>query len=190
MRSAMASYGDISPLSWQMLAAHCRVVGVPKAAVLYASDAVPTSFAFVATGLLRVYVTDADGREYNKNFFAEGSFPGAMTALLTGTASRFTIEALEPSQVVLIDFKRYRELLWSQDDLKIFHIHYLESNWLLAKDAREVEIVQSDAATRYRLFVQDYPDLHKRLPQYHIAAHLGITPTQLSRVRKNFKLST
>ena len=190
MRSAMLPYGELSPLTWHKLAAHCRVVSMPKGDILYASGVVPVSFAFVVTGLFRAYVTDTEGREYNKNFFVEGSFPGAMTALLTASASRVAIESLEPSQVVLIDFKGYRELLWSEDELKVFQIHYLERNWLLAKDAREVEIVQADATARYRMFLRDHPDLHARLPQYHIAAHLGVTPTQLSRVRKSVRLST
>jgi hypothetical protein len=44
--------------------------------------------------------------------------------------------------------------------------------------------VQEDASQRYVRFIQDYPFLVERLPQHHIASHLGITPTQLSRIRK------
>ena len=69
--------------------------------------------------------------------------------------------------------------------MKLFQIHYLEKNWLLAKDAREIELVQEDATARYLRFIDEYPRLVERLPQYHIALHLGITPTQLSRIRKN-----
>lgn len=86
--------------------------------------------------------------------------------------------------IVEIDFKGYRNILLTQTDLKLFHIHYLEKHWLLAKDAREVEIVQEDATQRYQRFMQDYASISKRLPQYLIASHLGITPTQLSRIRK------
>jgi hypothetical protein len=83
-----------------------------------------------------------------------------------------------------LDFPAYRSLLLQRDDLKLFQIHYLEKNWLLDKDAREIAIVQEDASQRYVRFIQDYPFLVERLPQHHIASHLGITPTQLSRIRK------
>lgn len=46
------------------------------------------------------------------------------------------------------------------------------------------ELVQEDAAQRYRRFLRRSPTLAERLPQYHIASHMGITPTQLSRIRK------
>ena len=111
-------------------------------------------------------------------------FPGSMVALLTNETSCFEIEALEDSQVIFIDFKKYRELLLKYEDLKLFHIYYLEKNWVIHKDGREVDIVQKDADERYEDFEQNYPELSKRLTQYHIASHLGITPTQLSRIRK------
>ncbi|WGL15018.1 hypothetical protein PVT68_09520 [Microbulbifer bruguierae] len=44
--------------------------------------------------------------------------------------------------------------------------------------------MQEDAGARYQQFLRDFPKLAARLPQYHIASHLGITPTQLSRIRK------
>ena len=78
----------------------------------------------------------------------------------------------------------YRKLLMEKHDLKLFQIYYLEKNWLVAKEIREVEIVQNNAAQRYKKFLAEYPSLEERLPQYHIASHLGITPTQLSRIRK------
>ena len=71
------------------------------------------------------------------------------------------------------------------DELKLFQIYYLEKNWLLAKESREIEFVQNDASARYLCFINEYPALKDRLPQYHIASYLGITPTQLSRIKKN-----
>lgn len=117
-------------------------------------------------------------------FFDENTFPGSMVALLTSTPSRFTIEALEPSSIIEINFKDYRRLLIEKHDLKLFQIYYLEKNWLILKEAREIEIVQNNTTQRYKKFLAEYPSLEERLPQYHIASHLGVTPTQLSRIRK------
>ena len=107
-----------------------------------------------------------------------------MAALLTNTPSKFTIEALEESDIIEIEFNRFRQLLNTSHDLALFQIHYLERNWLLAKEPREVAFVQADAAHRYQQFKAESPNLIDRIPQYHIASHLGITPTQLSRIRK------
>lgn len=184
LKKVMHSYAPISSETWARLISFVEYKEFSKSACLYPSNVVPCSFAFVYKGLFRVYTTSADGYEYNKKFFDEGTFPGSMAALLTDSPSQFSVESLEPSAVLLIDFKSYRELLMSAEDLKLFHILYLEKNWLLEKDAREVEIVQEDALQRYRRFLARFPSLSARIPQYHVASHLGITPTQLSRIRK------
>ncbi len=76
----------------------------------------PQSFAFVTSGLLRVYISDAEGNEYNKIFFPEKTFPPSIIALLTASPSKFAIEALETSELVQIAFKAYRQLLKSSDE--------------------------------------------------------------------------
>ncbi len=184
LKRTMGLYSPISAETWSALKAVCKFGVIDKHQILYQAGEVPTSYSFVYSGLFRNFITDEKGNEYNKNFFDEGTFPGSMAALLNSAPSRFTIEALEPSSIIEINFKGYRKLLIEKHDLKLFQIYYLEKNWLLAKDAREVEIVQNNATQRYKKFLEDYPSLEERLPQYHIASHLGVTPTQLSRIRK------
>lgn len=185
LKKVLDSYSLLSDETWEKYKIFCKIKHVDKNTLLYASGKIPDSFAFVYSGLFRLYVSDAKGNEYNKTFFKEATFPGAMTALLTQTPSRFSIESLEPSCVVLLDFGAYRRLLEEKEDLKRFHIFYLEKNWLLEKDAREVEMAQENATQRYQRFLYEHADIASRISQYHIAAHLGITPTQLSRIRKN-----
>jgi len=184
LKKSMDSYTPISDETWAALKSICNVRTVEKKCILYQCGEFLNSFSFVYSGLLRVFITDDKGNEYNKMFFDEGTFPGSMAALLTATPSQFIIESLERSSIIVINFNAYRKLLLELDDLKLFHIYYLEKNWLLTKDAREVEIVQEDATQRYKRFIERYPSLSSRIPQYHIASHLGITPTQLSRIRK------
>lgn len=184
LKDTLDSYYPLEPATWQALQAICEYREIKKHQVLYALGEVPSSFSYVYSGLFRTFITDARGNEYNKNFFYEGTFPGSMAALLRNEPSRFAIVALEPAQIIEIRFPAYRALLRERSDLTWFHIRYLEKNWLLAKDAREIAIVQENATQRYRRFINDFPFLVGRLPQHHIASHLGITPTQLSRIRR------
>lgn len=184
LRHSLESYAPISDATWQAFTAVTHFKRCGKHLLLYRAGEIPTTFAYVYQGLVRCFVMDERGNEYNKIFFAEGMFPGAMTALLTATPSHHAFETLEDSLMIEIDFAGYRKLMHDNNELKLFQIYYLEKNWLLAKDAREVEIVQQDATERYLRFVREHPNLAERLPQYHIASHLGITPTQLSRIRK------
>lgn len=184
LRQAMSGYYPLSDATWQALRSICQYRQVARQDLICRVGEVPRSFAFVCQGLFRVFVLDEKGNEFNKNFFQEGRFPGSMTALLRQEPSLHSIQALEDSVIIEIDFKAFRDLLYRSEDLKLFQIHYLETHWLLDKDTREVRLVQQDAAERYQAFRQEYPELLARLPQYHIASHLGVTPTQLSRIRK------
>lgn len=184
IRRAMQAYWPIGEQTWQKFLMISKYRSLDRNQILYRAGEQPESFAYVHKGLIRCFSQDEKGNEYNKIFFDEGMFPGAMTSLLTSTPSRLSFETIEPSQIIEIDFLAYRKLLLESDDLKLFQIHYLEKNWLLEKDAREIELVQEEATERYLRFIAQYPQLAERLPQYHIASHLGITPTQLSRIRK------
>jgi len=159
-------------------------VNVPTYSTIYKSGDIPETFSYVYTGIVRAYICDKEGNEYNKRFFSEGSFPGAMVALLLSEPSTFTIEALEDTQLILINHQGYRKLLNESLDLQRYHIQYLEEHWLINQEKREVSLVQESATQRYQHFLIENPNLDKRIPLFHIASHLGITPTQLSRIRK------
>ncbi len=189
LKHALTAYAPISEETWAIFKRICTPIRLKKGDYFCRAGDRPQSISFVYSGLLRAYVSDENGNEYNTIFFPENTFPGSMVALLTSSASKFAIETLEDSQLLQIDFKAYRKLLIASDDLKLFHIRYLEKNWLIAQEAREVMLVQENASARYLHFLNDHPDLEQRLSQYHIASHLGITPTQLSRIRKKMKNS-
>ncbi|WMN60732.1 hypothetical protein NI389_04800 [Pseudoalteromonas xiamenensis] len=114
-------------------------------------------------------------------------FPGCMSALLQAAPTLLAIEALEDCVLVEIDFKLFRSALLTKPDLMIYQINYLETHWLLEKEQKEIEYLQFDAKQRYLAFLNTHKPIISRLTQYHIASYLGITPTQLSRVRKELK---
>ncbi|WP_206483808.1 Crp/Fnr family transcriptional regulator [Thalassotalea sp. G2M2-11] len=188
LRQTMEKYAPLSEQTWQAFTTITRIKKFAKASALVRLGEIPTSYHYIYQGLVRGFTCNDKGVQYNKKFFSEGMFPGAMTALLTNSPSILALETIEETELVEINFNGFRHLLLEKDDLKLFQIHYLEQNWLLDKDQREIEIVQQDATMRYRQFLQQHPELIERIPQYHIASHLGITPTQLSRIRKNFPI--
>jgi hypothetical protein len=45
------------------------------------------------------------------------------------------------------------------------------------------------AKERFETFIKDTPHLLEKVPQYHIATFLGITPQHLSRLKKEYKIN-
>ncbi len=184
LKQTIDSYAILDDKSWQALLACCKVTTLDKSQIRYEIGHIPTSFSFLHKGLMRASAIDENGNEHNKNFFNEGRFPGCMSALLTKKPSLIAIQALETCEVIDVNFERFREALFIHKGLMKFHIYYLERHWLLEKEPKEMSYLQLEAKDRYQAFLATYPDIAHRLPQYHIASYLGITPTQLSRIKK------
>lgn len=53
-----------------------------------------------------------------------------------------------------------------------------------------MEFLLCDAATRYQRFLEREGALLRRVPLYHIASYLGMTPVALSRVRRRSRLDS
>lgn len=91
---------------------------------------------------------------------------------------------MENTELLEYDAAAYKLLLERFPDLAMFHIKYLEKNWVADKEESEITLKYQTAKQRYLTFLKDNPALIKRLKQYRIASFLGVTPTQLARIRK------
>lgn len=184
LKNTMNQYSLLEEDTWQSIQSFCKVRSVVKGENLVSMGETPKSFFYIYQGLFRAYTLLGDAsKEVNKGFFQEGRFPATILALLQARESEFFLEALEDSIVVEIHFARFRELLREKKDLMLYHINYLEKHWVIEKEPVEVSLLGEDSKARYINFAQKYPELLERIPLYHIASHLGITPTQLSRIR-------
>lgn len=140
--------------------------------------------AFVAIGCLRNFVIDAKGKEHIVQFGPETWWIADSISLTKGTPSAYFIEAVEDSELLLIDPAGQQHL--------IEHVPpYAESfriglqRHAAAKDQRIVSSLSATAEERYLEFLETYPSIVQRVPQTMLASYLGMTPETLSRIRKN-----
>ncbi len=140
-------------------------------------------YYFIKSGLIGYYTLDEEGNYIYKIFFEENSFVASTSAIIKNEPSDFNIVALEDCSVIKYPVKAFRELLEKHHDLALFQIQYLEQNWVVKKEPLEVSLKYETAKQRYLLLLQN-KSLYNRLKQHHIASYLGITPTQLSRIKK------
>nr|WP_199000633.1 Crp/Fnr family transcriptional regulator [Flavobacterium sp. ASV13] len=187
LKSKFNSYAPVSEQSWKLMENIVVFQSVQKGELLLQNGKVAKEIYFIAKGALRAFITDKAGNIYNKNIFLEGNFAGSTASSLQQTPSEFSIEVLEDSILLKMNYKKYRELIFQNDDLKNFYIAYLEKNWVIEKEQREIALVMQNATERYIKLLETHPDIADRIPLLHIASHLGITPTQLSRIRKSLE---
>lgn len=143
----------------------------------------PKQVSFVKKGLLSYFYTNTDGATIIKKFFPEQTLVASTSALLLQQPSRFSIQALEETEIISYSFEQFRSLSQEFSDISRFYIHYLEKHWVIEKEIGEISLKYETAGQRYAEFKQNHPELLRRLKLHHIASYLGITPTQLSRIR-------
>lgn len=167
----------------EKLRSHFRVVSYRKGDFYAQAGKVSATISYVQKGLFRIYIADANGKEYTKNFCSEGQFMGAQTSLFTGGPSLTSIQALEDS--VLLEMA-YSHLMRLADENPAWQklLRLTTERDYLEKERRESELLLFDAKTRYAHFVQEHPHWVGRIKQHHIASFLGMTPETLSRVRE------
>jgi len=187
LKKTIESYFPISESSWKLIENITEFQTLKKGEILLENGEIAKNQHFIAKGILRAFITDQHGNFYNKNLFMENYFAGSKVSLMLQSPSNFTIEALEDSIIINLNYKKYISLVNENDDLKNFYIAYLEKNWIIDKEQREVALVMQNATERYIKLLEKHPTIADRVPLLHIASHLGITPTQLSRIRKSLE---
>lgn len=97
-----------------------------------------------------------------------------------------TIEALEPLQVVELDFATLRNLRQQVPCLQPVLEEALA--YLFVQHAqREAQLLTLSPEARYRAFLAEHAALLPRLPQHQVASYLGISPVSLSRIRARMR---
>jgi CRP-like cAMP-binding protein len=139
--------------------------------------------AFVARGCLRSYVIDERGREHIVQFAPETWWVADATSLNGGTPSTFFVDAIEDSDLLLIDAPSHRGLV---DGIASYGAAFRSGlqRHAAAKDQRIVSALSGTAEERYLEFLRVYPSIARRVPQGMLASYLGMTPETVSRIRK------
>lgn len=130
----------------------------------------------VNKGLLRSFFTDENGKEHNFMFAPEGWIIADLDGISFGNASRLTIEALEESEVEIMEYAELGQNDWQQE----FRRMTRRAGTL---QRRVLMLMSTSALERYEYFLELYPNLSHRLKQSHIASYVGITPQALSKLR-------
>jgi CRP-like cAMP-binding protein len=140
---------------------------------------------FVIKGCLRTYTIDEKGLEHIIQFSIEDWWTGDMYSFLTQKPSRYTIDALEDSELLYLDKASHEELYSKLPKFERFFRHLLQYAFISMQERINATLSQT-ADERYCSFIEKYPLMEKRLPLKQIASYLGITPESLSRIRGNY----
>lgn len=143
-----------------------------------------TQIGFLHEGIVRAYFVNSEGKEYNKQFFVGPSIIGAYTSLLTKQPNKIAQQALTHCQILVANYAAIEPLYERFHEIERFGRKIAEY-YFLEKEKKEIEMALLDATQRYLILRETFPQIETIIPQHHIASYLSISPTQLSRIRRN-----
>jgi len=94
------------------------------------------------------------------------------------------VEFLQDQEVLVVPVRRFQELLKNNLTANILMRKHV-TDQLVAVTEKHFMFLTAPAKKRYEMIIENNPDLLQKFPLRFIASMIGITPTQLSRVRKS-----
>lgn len=176
-----AGVPDLEPRDLAPLAGRYQRESYPARAVIFAEGDRYQKVTYILRGLVKKSYLTHEGQEYIKEFAWEGQITTPYASLLQGGPATYTMEALEPIELLTIDYALIEGLIrtqprWTAIGLALANLHFLN------REAREMELLRNSAPERYAIFKRRFPQLLGRLRKQDIACYLGITPVSLSRI--------
>lgn len=180
-RASLERHARFSDAEWAGVAALLRPARLRRGQAFAVPGQEPGRVGFVSSGLLRLYHLGADGTEFTKAFFG----PGAWVASGPDPAmpAAVGLEALEEARLLVADAAAFAAAVRACHPLAVAWGGLLAEH-LGRKQRREVDLATLPGLSRYARFLAEHRDLAARVPKRHVASYLGITPTQLSRLRR------
>jgi len=138
---------------------------------------------FIVHGAMRQYSVDPKGTEHILRFAIENWWVGDRESFTGLTPSKYNIDALEDSHLLLITLPALQDLR-SQAPSFVQMMQKIDERSFIAAQSRIHASISYTAEERYQDLLKTHPGFLQRFPQNMIASYLGITPETLSRVRK------
>jgi CRP-like cAMP-binding protein len=163
-----------------------QVLEVKKKQDLMSEGEICRSMFFVVKGCLRKFFINEKGIEQTTEFAIENWWITDTFAYERQIKSNFSIQAVEKSVILKIDFQSQEALLTKHPVME----RYFRMIYQRAYAAAERRIRYLYEFSREELYVHfstQYPWFIQRIPQYLIASFLGFTPEYLSEIRAKLR---
>ena len=155
---------------------------VKKGTLILKTDTEEKQLRFLNSGVIREYFATSE-KETNINFYTKPQFITDLSSFNNDLKTKKNQEALTDVTLLVVDKNAFRELLKKYECGKSF-IDLSFQKLLKHKELLEYNRITKTADELYKELFIYKPTWLEKIPQYHIASYLNISPETLSRIRK------
>lgn len=137
---------------------------------------------FILKGAFRAYVVADEGKDYTISFAIDEWWITDYNSYIFQQPATMFVVALEDSTLLQLEFEKEKWLKSCNHKFEtIFRV--MAERGLAFQQRRLIANLTQTAEQRYHQFVDKYPQIIQRVPQYALASYLGMTTEFLSRIR-------
>ena len=137
----------------------------------------------VVTGLVRGFYIDEEGNDRTKCFSLRGDWC-CTNNYLSKMPCPFFLEAEQDTVLAKFYISEIETIKADYPVLKS-KIEELLAEAMMKSEERIYSFISLEARERYLLLMKEQPELIEKAKQEHIASYLGVTPSSLSRIKRN-----
>ncbi len=155
---------------------------MPAKTILLEEGKVANKLFLIKKGCLRMFFYNKE-KDITLQFFFENDVVASFDSLYTGQPSQFSIESIEPTEMVVVTKENFYNQLENSPLLRKMYEKGIIDRFLTYQRLF-ISHIKNSPQQRYEELLKEYPDIIQRVPQHYIASYLGITPVSLSRIRR------
>lgn len=153
-----------------------------KGEVFKKSGSISKKLAFILKGSAREYMINSKGDEITSSIIQSNHFLADLVSVRTNEATPFILHFLEDSTALVASITAHRKLLETNLAYNILIREHMADR-AMRYSKLQVLFINGNAKDRYEFICENYPHLLIAFPLKFIATMIGVTPTQLSRLR-------
>ena len=177
-------------IEWNVIKSKLKIEHFKKGDIIHPIGDVCRELRFMSSGLARGYIIDEEGKDNtwsiyfnDENSHITNLFVIDFESYLHQSPSKLAIDALEDCVVVTTAYEDVEFIYKNTKKGERFGRMMAQEAYCYLHDYI-ITWQTTTAKERFERFVHTTPHLLDKVPQYHIATLLGITPQHLSRLKK------
>lgn len=184
LKSFINHYVDLPADELEEIAGRFKSKTIKKNDYLLRQGDTCKDLVFVNKGCLRLYFIQED-IEVSVWFAFEDSSAIEVYSFISGHPSNYFIQAIEDSEIFFLPKSELNKLYQSHPKTQEMIRNFWED--VILNLLSRFTALQTDSAEKRYLDLLNKPAYMEKIPQKYLASFIGVTPTSLSRIRKQIK---